>query len=431
MNHRILFTALFALIAAPVLAGCATNNNTGNDDEFVLTMGSMMPLTGELAGLGADMEAGAKLAVKQVNAASKGIEIEAFYEDDKTGDSAAAPGTFQRLVGRDIDVLVGPCCSGVTGSILDLAIQEGIVVATPSATSPKLTAERDNQGYFWRVPASDSGQGVVMARLLAKKGEKTVNMIIVNNAYGNGMADVIRATSLNLTGGTQPQILKIEKHDERGATDYSSQVTSVCAAPLPDALVLVTYTDNAAGILREMQKQDCLDKMRGKIYGSEGIFDTTLVEKAGTDSSGKFLAAGIEGTRPGGDPNQWNALFRAEFDRIPQTYSAESYDAVMYLALAALDAKVAKEKQTNNKVTEVSGEEISDSLLRIANPPGTKYSDFARAADAINAGDDIDWVGQAHDLEFTDLHEPAQGSFSYWRVKDDGTLEIYKTGELA
>lgn len=431
MNHRTLFIALFALVTAPVLAGCATNNTGTDDDTLTLRMGSMMPLTGELAGLGADMEAGAKLAVKQVNAADKGLRIEAFYEDDKTGDSAAAPGTFQRLVSRDIDVLVGPCCSGVTGSILDLAIQEGIPVATPSATSPALTADRDNQGYFWRVPASDAGQGVVMARLLASKGAKTVNMIVVNNDYGNGMVEVVRSTSLNLTGGVQPQILKVERHAEQGATDYSSQVTSVCGTPLPDAIVLVTYTDNAAGILKEMQEQGCLEPMRGKIFGSEGIFDQTLVEKAGRDQDNKFLAAGVEGTRPGGDPAQWNALFRAEYDHDPQTYSAESYDAVMYLALAALDAKYAKEQASGGKVTDLTGEEIKARLLRVANPPGAKYSDFARAADAINRGDDIDWVGQAHDLEFSDLHEPKQGTFSYWRVTEDGKIEIYKTGELA
>ena len=98
---------------------------------------------------------------------------------------------------------------------------------------------------------------------------------------------------------------------------------------------------------------------------------------------------------------------------ITASYAAESYDAVMYLALAALSAG------------STDGRDIADHLLRVANG-GTKVSDFAEAAERLAEGEDIDWVGQAHDFDFGDKHEPDDGLYSFWRVTDNGTVEIYR-----
>lgn len=420
MTNKLLLLAAISLVAAPILAGCAQQG--GNDpktpDTLQLKLGSMMPLTGALNSLGTDMENGAKLAVEQINDANVGIRITASYKDDKTTDSSAITGTFNQLVGEGVTAIVGPCCSGVTAAILDLAQQEKVVVASPSATSPTLT-EKDNGGYFLRISPSDAVQGKVLAKLIADDGVKTVGVIIVNNAYGNGLNAVMKQA---LTTSAVVVLPGHEaKYDENAPGDMSSQVTAVCAAPKPEAIVLVAYVDDGAAALKAMQTQGCLTGM--KVYGSEGVYNEQLATKAGKGPDDKFLAAGVKGTTPEtANLSRYDSVFNASYGHIPTLYSAESYDGVMYIALASLAAKSTK------------GADIAAKLPEILNAPGTKYTPatFAEAAKAVARGEDIDFDGYAHAFTFDAAkREPTTGIYSYWQVQDDGTMMIIDTGKSA
>ena len=411
MNTRMLFLAAFSLVAAPILAGCAQNGGTGNDDDetLQLKLGSMMPLTGALNSLGPDMERGAKLAVEQINDANVGIRITASYKDDKTTDSAGITGTFNQLVAEGVTATIGPCCSGVTAAVLDLAKQEQILVASPSATSPALT-DRDNGGYFLRVAPSDAQQGTVLANLVAGDQVKSVGIIAVNNAYGNGLLQYFKQQLLTKA----PPVLVVTeaKYEENAPGDLSSQVTQVCGGAVkPEAVVLFAYVDDGANALKAMQTQGCLSGT--KIYGSEGIWDSQLVTKAGQDSNGKHLAEGVKGTAPG-VPSEFIPVFNASYGSEPRLYAAESFDGVMYLALAAIAAE------------STDGAKMAAEIPAILNGPGTKFTPdkFAEAARALAAGDDIDFDGYSHDFEFdVQKREPLKGVYSVWQVQADGTLK--------
>ena len=171
-------------------------------------------------------------------------------------------------------------------------------------------------------------------------------------------------------------------------------------------------------------RQNCLSKF--KIYGSEGLFssDSTqgLPTKAGCSSgsppcaNGTWLAAGVKGTNPqSGDLTTYNAKFKAKYGHDPQQYSAESYDAVMYVALAALQAQ------------SVQGNDIQSHMLGIANSPGTKCTTYATCSAAVLAGQDVDFDGFAHNFEFDQNHEPKTGVYSEWAVGADGQTTTIKT----
>jgi branched-chain amino acid transport system substrate-binding protein len=270
-----------------------------------------------------------------------------------------------------------------------------------------------NDGYFWRMPPSDAIQAKVLAKLVEEDNVTSVNMIVVNNAYGNALAAVFQASFDGTVG-------KVERFAEQGTTSYSSQVDAACATPTPQAIVLVVYTEAGAAILKEMQAKGCLSKV--KIYASEGVYDqdATIAKQADKDPSGKWLAAGLKGTTPSaGDTSGYTAMFQAEYGHAPLLYSPESYDGVMYLALAALKAQ------------STDGRDIRNHLQSIANGPGPKVSNFAQAADMILAGQDIDWVGQAHDFDFNSKHEPDSGVYAYWEIKSDGTMMTTREGVTA
>lgn len=447
MTRRMLLFAALTLVAAPVLAGCAQNGGTGTTTPtgaatptgtasptptatptsvvpttpaaaplvppVTLKIGLMNPLTNDLANLGPSMQRGMELAVDDVNAAAAvtGLTVQIVgKEDDTTGDQTRAVAAYEKLVGLGATAIAGPCCSGVTGAILTKAVEDEVIVSSPSATSPTLT-ETDRKGFFWRVSPTDAGQGRVLAQLVAADAVKKANLVIVNNDYGNGFATVFQA-EFTAKGGT------IGTTSKTGETDtvVSSQVTEACAGS-PEAIVLVVYTKQGAEILKAMQAQGCLAKV--KVYASEGIYSPKLaesvVEQAGKDAAGKWLAEGMKGTTPQAlNTSAFTDKYRAKYNEAPQQYTPESYDAVMYVVLGALSAKSA------------DGTDIATKILGTANPGGTKCREFRTCALLVLAGQDIDYQGYAHDLEYSAKHEPKSGSYSHWKVNAQGEMAIIK-----
>jgi len=105
------------------------------------------------------MAAGAELAMKEVTDSGTfmgGSSVTSVRGDSTCIDSAAATATAERLITSDkVKAIMGADCSGVTTAILqNVAMAKGIVMISPSATSPLSTLE-DN-GLFFRTAPSDA-----------------------------------------------------------------------------------------------------------------------------------------------------------------------------------------------------------------------------------------------------------------------------------
>src|SRR3546814_18210870 len=88
--------------------------------------------------------------------------------------------------------MVGPFCSGETLAAANTVnIPAGVVMISPSATSPELTTLKDNDLVFRTAP-SDSFQGQALARKLLADGTEKVAVAYLNNDYGKGFADAFR-----------------------------------------------------------------------------------------------------------------------------------------------------------------------------------------------------------------------------------------------
>ena len=93
---------------------------------------------------------------------------------------------------------MGADCSGVTGAIAtNVAVPNGVVMISPSATSPGLTT-LDDKGLFFRTAPSDARGGQILADITkdTKVSNKSIGSVAVtytNNDYGKGLADVYAA----------------------------------------------------------------------------------------------------------------------------------------------------------------------------------------------------------------------------------------------
>ena len=107
------------------------------------------------------------MAIKEVSDSGMlldGVTVESVRADSTCIDAAAATAAAERLVTSDgVKAIMGADCSGVTGAILqNVARPNGVVMISPSATSPALSTAEDD-GLFFRTAPSDARQGQIVA----------------------------------------------------------------------------------------------------------------------------------------------------------------------------------------------------------------------------------------------------------------------------
>ena len=123
-------------------------------------LGIILGYTGPIESLTPDMAKGAELAISEVNESGEflsGTNISSVRGDSTCIDSAAATAAAERLITSDkINAMVGADCSGVTTAILqNVAMANGVVMVSPSATSPALSTIEDNDLFFRTAPSDD------------------------------------------------------------------------------------------------------------------------------------------------------------------------------------------------------------------------------------------------------------------------------------
>jgi len=337
-------------------------------------IGIILGFTGPIESLTPDMAAGAELAIAEVNAGGKfmnGSTVTGIRGDSTCIDSAAAQATAERLVTSDkVNAIMGADCSGVTGAILaNVAMPNGVVMISPSATSPGLSTAEDN-GLFFRTAPSDARQGQVVAEILKDRGFKSAAITYTNNDYGKGLADSIES-NFKSVGGT----VTINTSHEDGKADYSAEVAALAQAG-GDILVVAGYLDQGGkGIIQGALDTGAFDIF----YLPDGMIGDSLPEAIGADLNGSY------GTVPGTDSigaETFAALATgAGFKAGP--FASESYDAAALIMLAMQAAGSTDSADFKAKVMDV------------ANAPGTPIlpGELGKAIAILKSGGEIDYVG--------------------------------------
>lgn len=370
-----------------------------------IKIGVILGFTGPLESITPAMAAGAELAMKEVNDSGKlldGSMVESVRGDSTCVDAAAATAAATRLVTSDkINAIMGADCSGVTGAILaNVAVPNGIVMVSPSATSPGLSTAEDN-GLFFRTAPSDARQGVVMTDILTDRGVKTVALTYTNNDYGKGLADAFQA-AFEAAGGT----VTISAAHEDGKADYSAEVGALASAG-GDLLVVAGYVDQGgSGVIRSALDSGAFSAF----YVPDGMVGEKLNEKFGAEMNGSFGA--YPGTDSPGAATYGTMATAAGFDGT-SAFAPESYDAAALIMLAMQAAKSSKSADFAGKVMDV------------ANAPGEKIfpGELAKALELIAAGTDIDYVGASA----VELIGPGESAGNYREIEfKDGKYETVK-----
>ena len=376
MRKTILFVSVLTLSLAFVSGAVAQE----------IKVGTLMAHTGPLAEFGPSIKNGAVLAAKQLGEA--GLSMKLIHEDSET---APIPGTnaAKKLVEVDrVVAIVGALSSGVTLAAAEsVTIPNRVIMISPASTNPLMTVLPADQGkdYLFRTTPSDDLQGKVNAKLAASYN-KTVSVLYVNNAYGQGFAEVFKETFENKWKG---KVLAMVPHDEKASESYTAELRKALDGN-PDRLAAFSYPQHAAVYLKE-----AIEFFKYKRFLFNDGTKSLDIPKA----LGATNVEGQKGTAPstaGGEPyKRFNEFYKAEFGPIPNLpYITNSYDAAAVIGLAAYAAHVKGQKLTSKN--------IRNNLRVVSNPPGEVIfpGEFKKAFNLLKQGKKINYEGAAGSVDF-------------------------------
>jgi branched-chain amino acid transport system substrate-binding protein len=378
-------------IAAFIFVSTFTTNTFAD-----IKMGIILGFTGPIESLTPAMRDSAKLAFKEASDSGSllGGETITVLEGDSTCvDSAAAQAAAEKLLADGVVAIMGADCSGVTGAIAtNVAIPNGVVMISPSATSPGLT-DLDDNGLFFRTAPSDARGGQILADITKDRKIKSVAITYTNNDYGKGLADVyeaaVKAHGIKVTA--------VASHED-GKADYTAEVSTLAAAG-GDAVAVIGYLDQGGkGIIQGSLDSGAFDTF----ILSDGMIGQSLIDAFGKDLSKSF------GSLPGSTGKGAGVFTKvASAGGIDSSgpYTGESYDAAALIVLAM---------QAGGSADRGS---IAKNVMAVANSPGKKIypGELKKGLDLLAKGKAIDYEG-ATGVTFTDVGE-AFGSFLEKEVK--------------
>ena len=361
-----------------------------------IKMGIILGFTGPIESLTPAMAASAELAFKEASDSGSllgGQSISVERADSTCVDSAAATSAAEGLVSGGVVAIMGADCSGVTGAIAtNVAVPNGVVMISPSATSPGLTDLADN-GYFFRTAPSDARGGQILADITNDRKIKSVAITYTNNDYGKGLADVyagaVKAHGIKVT---------VMASHEDGKADYSAEVATLASAG-GDAVAVIGYLDQGGkGIIQGSLDSGAFDTF----VLSDGMIGDSLTDTFGKDLNKSF------GSLPGSTgkgAGVFTGVAKAAGIDSSGPYTGESYDAAALIVLAM---------QAGGKADRAT---IQQNVMSVANAPGKKIypGELKKALDLLAKGKAVNYEG-ATAVEFTDVGKTF-GSFLEKEVK--------------
>jgi len=419
---RRLFSALLALAALGLALGLAAcgddDDGDGGEDvasaSFDLTVGDLVPLTGDLSQFGPPGQKAADLAVEEASAALEeaGADITVSVEHaDTQTQPQASQSAARQLVSDGATCLAGAWASADTIPVgRSVAARQQIPLISPASTSPEITDLPDD-GYVFRTAPSDALQGQVLADKVEEdlgSGDGTISLAARNDAYGEGIIAQFQESWEEKGGSVTGPVLY---DPEQGS--YNSEAGQIVEGD-PDAFVIVDFEEPYNAVGAALARTGDFDPKN--LWTADGLALDEIPDSIPADA-----LDGASGTRPATpEDSDAAAAFDELFTSAPgpgrETFDAQNFDAVTLCVLAAVAAG-------SNE-----GPEIKDQIPEVAGAPGDQY-DYTQLADAIAAlqdGEDIDFEGVSGPLDLDENGDPTVANYEVWSY-DNSKLTVQES----
>ncbi len=384
-----------SVMAAAIISGVATVTQANE-----VTVGVLVPLTGELGEFGEIVANAVELGVAEVNAAggtSCGM-LRTVVADTGGNPELGIREATKMIESEGAVALLGPT-SGVMVALVDMAKRTETVIISPYAGT--ITLNELGGDFVYRTVSSDLGDGAASGLWLTERGYKSVAFLVQNEESTISPAQVAR-TKLEDAG--------IELTDyviyNPGQPSYQAELISVLANE-PDAIYLAGGQESGVTVIKEATAGG---------FEGEWLFTADLAVPEIFDAAGAELLNGrayVEFADADNSLPEYKAfelLHREATGEEPGPFAANSFDMVSLVALSL---------ESSGKC---SGAGIN-AVIRDVADGGEAVSSFADGKAALTEGKDINYEGASGPLSF-DESGTVSGSYTIQAAQDGQWVNV-------
>ena len=339
-----------------------------------ITVGVLVPLTGELGEFGKIVADAIEFGVSEINAAG-GTRCGTIRTvvADTGGDAETGIREATNMIESEGAVAVMGPTSGVMVALVDLAHREEVVIMSPYAGTINLNELGGD--FVYRTVSSDLGDGAASGLWLSSRGYESVAFLIQNEESTISPAEVAR----DEVSGSGIEITDFIVYNP-GQPSYQAELTTVLANN-PDAIFLAGGQESGVTVIKEAVAGGfegewlfTADLAVPEIFdavGAELINDKAFVEFADADPSlPEFIS------------------FEERYDKAGDPFAPNSFDMITLVALS-LEA-----------ADSCDGAGINSVIRGVAHSDGAEVSTFAEGRDVLASGGAINYEGASGPLVF-------------------------------
>jgi branched-chain amino acid transport system substrate-binding protein len=330
----------------------------------------ILALAGETAALGEDAKGGIEIALEDRGGEVLGHPIDLTGEDGGCTKEGGTVAAGKLVEDPSIVGIIGPSCSDEVVGSMTILSDAGLVVISPSSTSPRLTNPEDTwKPGFFRTAHNDKIQGQVAAEFAYNEiGVRTAATIHDGSLYADALQQVF-AETFQALGGTitfQGQVTPDQKD--------MALILETIATDSPEFLYFPIF--EPAGPYLVVQTKDSPNLATTILMGADGLLVDPFPENAGAPAIGMYLSGPfVSGPQYDSFLAKWQAKFGTP---PPSGFHAHAYDATNLL----LDAIAAVATQDADLTLHIGRQALRDYLSTITDFQGltgeltcTKFGD--------------------------------------------------------
>lgn len=351
--------ALFVTFSIPVFAiecgdplGCVFV-----EEGEPIVVGAMLTTSGATSFLGEDSVGGIELAILARDGMVLGREIELVVEDSLCSAEGGQAASQRIAADETIVGVVGTNCSGAAQGALPIISEAGMLMVSPSNTSPSLTNDDTEAGGaylpgYFRTGHNDLFQGAMAAQFATEVlGATSIATIHDGDPYTEGLASVTSDTFAELGGD-----VVFQGAVSKGDTDMTAILTEI-AASAPDVVYFPLFEPESNFIAAQLVNTPGLEDTI--MMTADGSLVASFPENTGDAAIGIYMSG------PSIVSEAYNEFLVVWDDEIggvpPSGFHAHAYDATNMI-LDAVEA-VAVEKDDGSLA--IGRQALRDALAEV------------------------------------------------------------------
>jgi branched-chain amino acid transport system substrate-binding protein len=324
-------------VAGAVACGAPTAGN-GN----TITVTGLVEQTGSIAYAGDAVEEGMEAGVDYVNNSGMlgGRKLKIDFKDAASNPATAGSVTSQ-IAKSDSIAMLGPVLGNDSLAAAPIAQRSKLpMVAVQSNT--KGVVEAGDYVYRSTAPLY-SFNGLTVEHLKAV-GAQRVGVVYTSDLVGNTTLAKDYLPTWVANAGMQ---LVASESNPTTATDFSAAISKLVAAN-PDAIGLIVVDTQLPAVIEGLRRSG----YKGILF-THAIQQSTL-DKVGAPADDMLWAADYSPAATGGMSATFTDAFRKKFNKEPQGYGANGFDAVLFVANALKDPSVDTREKLQAKLAQVA-----------------------------------------------------------------------------